>query len=91
MTTGERDRAKRICQISLDDEEYAHVAHIASHRKITVEQWVEELVRREMTDYRRRTKGLENVIKEAAQHNIPTADIEQMLREIESGYNGSGA
>ena len=86
MTSEEKDGAKRTCQISLDADEFAHVARIASHRKVTVEQWVEELVRRDMFDYQRRSKGLEKVIAEAAEYNIPTADIEQMLREIESGY-----
>ena len=87
MTEDAKDGAKRICRVSLDDEEYAHLEHIATHRKITVEQWIEEIIRRDMADYRRRSASIQRAIEEAANHNFPTADIEQMLKEIESGYN----
>ena len=87
MTEEVKDGSPRICQVSLDDEEYAHLEHIAAHRKITVEQWIEEIIRRDMADYRRRSANIQRVIEEAAHDNFPTADIEQMLKEIESGYN----
>ena len=87
MTEDAKDEAKKTCQVSLDDEEYAHLAHIAAHREITVEQWIQEIIRRDMADYRRRSAGIQRVIEEAASYNFPTADIEQMLKEIESGYN----
>ena len=57
MTGKAKDEAKRICQVSLDDEEYAHLEHIATHRKITVEQWIAEIIRRDMADIRQYTKG----------------------------------
>ena len=87
MTEDAKGGAKRICQVSLDDEEYAHLEHIAANRQITVEQWIEEIIRRDMADYRRRSASIQKVIEEAASHNFPTVDIDQMLKEIESGYN----
>ena len=87
MTEEAMDGLKRICQVSLDEEEYAHLEHIATHRKITVEQWIEEIIRRDMADYRRRSASIQRVMEEAARHNFPTADIEQMLKEIEAEYN----
>ena len=82
--------AKIISQVSLNDEEYAHLEHIATCQNITVEQWIEELIRRDMTDYRRRTEDIRKIMEEAATLDIPTADIEQMLEEIESGYLDNG-
>ena len=78
--------AKRISAIALNDYEYAHLERIATRRNITVEQWIEELIRRDIADYRRRSENIRMIIEEAAQHDFPTADIEQMLKEIESGY-----
>ena len=87
MTGKAKDEAKRICQVSLDDEEYAHLEHIATHRKITVEQWIGEIIRRDMADYRRRSASIQRALEEAARHNFPACDIEEMLKEIESGYD----
>jgi cytidylate kinase len=87
MTGKAKDEAKRICQVSLDDEEYAHLEHIATHRKITVEQWIAEIIRRDMADYRRRSASIQRALEEAVCHNFPACDIEEMLKEIESGYD----
>ena len=87
MTGKSKDGAKRICQVSLDDEEYAHLEHISAFRKITVEQWIQEIIRRDMADYRRQSERIKKVIEDAGRLEFPTADIEQMLKEIESGYN----
>ena len=87
MTWKAKEGAKRTCRVSLDEEEYAHLEHIAANRNITVEEWLEEIIRRDLDDYRRRSASIQSVIEDAALHNFPTADIEQMLKEIESGYN----
>ncbi len=76
--------AKR-CQITLEDDEFADIERIAGRRNMTVEQWIEETVRLARSDYHARVRRIEKVIKETSQLNFPTADIEQMLQEIEAG------
>ena len=82
-----QEGAKRVCQVSLDDEEYAHLERIAARRNITVEQWIEEIIRRDRADYLSRSASIKRVIEEAGRHQYPTADIEQILEEIDPGYN----
>ncbi len=80
------EKEKR-CQIFLDDEEYADIERIAGWRKITVEQWVHEALCKARADYHKRVEGLEKALEKASRCQFPAADIEDMLREIESGYN----
>lgn len=52
---------------------------------MTTDEWVRAALR----EARRRERGVEDklaVVRRAVRHSFPTADIEQMLREIEQGY-----
>lgn len=58
---------------------------------MTVAEWVRQALRAVLrrapgTDSRRKIEA----IRTAARHSFPTADIDQMLAEIESGYLGTG-
>ena len=81
--------SKRL-QVILKDPEYREIQRIARSRHMSLAEWVRQALqlarRREpMGDV---GKKLE-VIRAGAKHDYPTADIEGMLAEIETGY-GSG-
>jgi hypothetical protein len=78
--------AKRL-QVILQDPEYREIQRAARSRQMSIAEWV----RQALSLARRREpvgdvgKKLE-IIRAAAKHEFPTADIEMMLAEIEQGY-----
>ena len=77
---------KRL-QVLLPDPEYREIQKIARSRRISVAQWVRQALhaaKREepMADVSSKLEAL----GAAAKLEFPTADIEQMLAEIEQGY-----
>jgi hypothetical protein len=78
--------AKRL-QVILQDPEYREIQRSARSQHMSLAEWV----RRALTYARRQepevtgTKKLES-IRRAVQHEYPTADVDQMLTEIEAGY-----
>ncbi|MGH7484867.1 MAG: hypothetical protein ACREMY_04560, partial [bacterium] len=76
--------ARRL-HVLLDDSELQEIQQIARDRQMTTEQWVREA----LSEARRREGRVEDkleAVRKAVRHNFPTADIEQMLSEIEQGY-----
>jgi hypothetical protein len=77
---------KRL-QVLLPDPEYREIQRIARSRRISIAQWV-----RQALHAAKREEPLGDVSKKlealraAAKFEFPTADIEQMLAEIEQGY-----
>ena len=80
---------KRL-QVLLDDDEYEAIKAAAKARHITVAEWVLQTVRRHKVNPPKTVEEKLRAIKKASQHNHPTADIEDMLREIEEGSRRSG-
>ena len=81
--------AKRL-QVILKDPEYQEIQRVARSRGMSIA----ELVRQALDLARRREPGAGTgkkleVIRAAARHDFPSADIDLMLAEIESGY-GAG-
>ena len=80
--------AKRL-QVILQDPEYREIQRVARSRRMSIAEWV-----RQALAVARRQEPLGNVsqkldaIRAAARHSFPTADIDTMLAEIESGYLG---
>jgi hypothetical protein len=78
--------AKRL-QVILQDPEYREIQRMAKSRQLSIAEWV----RQALTAARHREplgdagKKLD-IVRAAARHSFPTADIDSMLREIESGY-----
>ncbi|HXJ11608.1 MAG TPA: hypothetical protein VNH19_04985 [Candidatus Limnocylindrales bacterium] len=78
--------SKRL-QVLLQDPEYREIQRIARSRRMSVAQWV-----RQALHAAKREEPLGDVSKKlealraAAKLEYPTADIEQMLAEIEQGY-----
>ena len=79
--------AKRL-QVILQDPEYREIQRAARSQHLSIAAWV----RQALAAARRRDpigdpgKKL-GVVRAAARHNYPTADIDQLLADIESGYH----
>lgn len=80
--------SKRL-QVLLDEPEMREVRRIARRRKMTVAEWVRQALRaaRSETPEDDPAKKLA-IVRVAARHAFPTAEIEQMLDEIDRGYLG---
>lgn len=77
---------KRL-QVLLDDEELADIQRHARRRHQTTAAWVRDALRtaRERAQDENRARIL-RVLEESSRHSHPVGDIEQMLEEIERGY-----
>lgn len=77
--------SKRL-QVLLDPDEWEELREIARRHRTTVSEWV----RRTLREAREREpRGdldmMLRSVRAAARHEFPTADVEQMLEEIERG------
>ena len=83
--------SKRL-QVLLDDAEFHELRQVARRHRMTVAEWVRQALR---TARRQQPEGDAGrklaAVRSAASHALPTADIERMLREIETGYLGGPA
>lgn len=80
--------SKRL-QVLLDDAELRELRRVARARRMTVAEWVRQTLR----DARRREPVGDAArkllaIRRAAAHTFPTADIDELLADIERGYAG---
>lgn len=82
--------AKRL-QVILQDPEYREIQKIARARHMTIAEWVRQALAaaRRYEPLGDMGKKLD-VIRDSARHEFPTADVADMLAEIERGY-GDGA
>ena len=76
-------------QVLLEEAEFAEIRRVAKRHRVTVAEWVRQALRHARrdepaTDPRRKLAA----VREGARHAFPTADIDQMLAEIERGYLG---
>ena len=71
----------------MDEVEVGEYRRLATRDGLTLSEWVRQKLR---VAARERSSGSVDrklaAIRTAARHDFPTADIDQMLREIESGY-----
>jgi hypothetical protein len=80
--------SKRL-QVLLPDQEMSEIQRLAKREHLTVGEWVRRTLRqaranRPVSEPEVKLKA----IRRAAQYSFPTADLEQMLSEIERGYEG---
>lgn len=78
--------SKRL-QVLLDEAEWRDLQRVARASRMTVAEWVRQALRaararRPAADAGRKLE----VIRGAARHAFPTADIDRMLADIEGGY-----
>ncbi len=81
--------SKRL-QVILDDKEMREIQRVAKHEQMTVAEWVRQALRSARrkvptTDTNKKLR----VVHTAAQHSFPTGEIDQILREIDQGYQGT--
>ncbi len=77
--------SKRL-QVLLDDEEYREIQGVARRQRVTVAAWVRQALRQARSDDAGTIDAKLRAIAEASRHSFPTADIDDMLQEIEAGY-----
>ena len=81
--------SKRL-QVLLDEAELRDIRRLARLRRLTVAAWVREALRAARAEQPSRpAEDKLRAIRAAARHEFPSADIAQMLAEIERGY-GTG-
>jgi len=80
--------SKRL-QVLLGESEFREIQRMARRHRMTVAEWVRQALRaaRRREPLGEADKKLD-VVRAASRHTFPTADIEQMLAEIERGYSG---
>lgn len=78
-------------QVVLDSTELREIREAARRSRMTVSEWVRQALRtaRRAVPKQAPRRKL-NVVRAASTHAFPTADIDQMLREIEGGYEIGG-
>ena len=78
--------AKRL-QVIVQDPEYRDIQRAARLRRMSIAEWVRQaLVLARRSEPSREVTSKMEVIRTAARMDFPTADIDVMLEEIESGY-----
>ena len=76
-------------QVLLPDREISDIQRLAKREHLTVGEWV----RRALREARTSRPAIEpeaklKAVRDGAKYSFPTADLEQMLSEIEEGYQG---
>lgn len=79
--------SKRL-QVLLEEQEMKQIRSVARRRRMTVAEWVRQALRAA----RQEEPGAEPekklaAVRVAAAHSFPTADIDEMLAQIERGYS----
>jgi hypothetical protein len=74
-------------QVLLPDSEMEEIRQLAEREQLSVGEWVRRALRKE----REQTSTVApeakvKAIRQAAAYSFPTSDIDQMLAEIERGY-----
>jgi hypothetical protein len=80
--------SKRL-QVLLPEQEMSDIQRLAKREHLTVGEWV----RRVLREARASRPTVEpaaklKAVRRAAKYSFPTADVQQMLSEIERGYQG---
>jgi hypothetical protein len=77
---------KRL-QVLLDEDELREIQSTARRQRLTTAAWVRRALRESIErEPRPDARAKLAAIRRAADHSFPTADIDQMLEEIERGY-----
>lgn len=78
--------SKRL-QVLFDEEELEQLRAAAAREGMPVSEWVRQSLRKARSQHSKIDLDAKvKVLREATRHKFPTADIDQMLAEIESGY-----
>ncbi len=76
----------------LEKAELREIQEAARRHRLTVSEWVRQALRSaRRAEPRTGTRKKLEVVRAAAKHKFPVADIDQMLAEIEQGYQSDGS
>ena len=75
---------EHLC-VLLNEQEYAEIQEAARVQRVTVAEWVRQALRKVRDDQSRVVETKLRAIADASRHRFPTADVGDMLREIEAG------
>lgn len=79
---------KRL-QVLLDDAELREIQRTARSQRVTVAEWVRQVLRAARRAVPRGDAARKlATVRAAARHSFPAPDIDRMLAEIERGYGG---
>ncbi len=81
---------KRI-QVLIVEDEYLEIREAARRRHMTVSEWICRALRKAINDQPETAEAKLRAIVDASRHSFPTADIETMLGEIETGRQRLGS
>jgi hypothetical protein len=74
-------------QVFLEEAELGEIQRLARRHRMTVAEWVQQALHAASRGEPRSDAGKKlQVVRAAAEHNFPTADIGEMLRQIGRGY-----
>ena len=76
--------SKRL-QVLLDEQEYVEFQGIARKQRMTLAEWVRQALREAKSGQTGTMEAKLRVIAEASRYRFPSADIEVMLDEIDTG------
>ena len=78
--------SKRL-QVVLDESEMREIQRAARRHRMTVAEWVRQVLRSARSQEPRTDprKKLE-IVRAAARHSFPAGEIQQILADIERGY-----
>ncbi|MGH7663281.1 MAG: antitoxin [Gemmatimonadaceae bacterium] len=88
MSKTRSGRASKRLQVLLNETELAEIRKAARRQHMTTAEWVRQALRAARRNIRRRCEGKLEVVRAASRHGFPSADIEQLVAEIERGYRG---
>ena len=72
-------------QVLFADDEYEEIQAAAQRQRMTVAEWVRQSLRKARYDQARDVDLKLRAIAEAVRYEYPTADIDVMLEEIDTG------
>ena len=80
--------SKRL-QVLLPEPEMAEIQKLAAQERVTVGEWVRRVLR-EARSHRSSVAPQSKLkaVRQAVEYSFPTADVDQMLADIERGYKG---
>ena len=81
--------SKRV-QVTIGEEEYRQLQLLARRRGMTVAELARQTIRDALEVHSKSVEAKLRAVAEAYAHQHPTADIDDMLAEIEAGRNLQG-
>ncbi len=73
-------------QIPFDETEFLEIREMADRKRLTIAEWIRTALRSVRPRKPHAAYRKLEAVNSAARYSFPTADIDQMLVEIEQGY-----